>query len=469
MHTELSDRDERQHRRPEQGTCAGRCGHAEPTSPGALRAGPPVGGRCDLEAGKSIGGRLLRKLARCGLVVSLLLGMAAAANPPAHSRITGTAQGRVVIFDNRAISPNPSGLGSLVPARRILVEIQPIQSGTILNPISRVVTDDGGRFSVVWVDQKRVSFPITLQVRVSHASRETPGPDDLTAPVSFTVQGPNGDTESFALTVQDEFGRLGDIVLSPPRGTEETAAYLTTREFYDRIVAKSRNLRERMHGVKVRTRVPGFSIFNGITPLSKEVWITDGRPVSSPSTVAHELGHAATWAALKLNSAPINPASDYMMLGVPGWRPDHREFSKAAFLEGMADFWSLVWLFPRNVRPVFRIDNLTFNAETARVMRADGTEYFRCHNGVDRPWELPFCHTAALWDLHDDASDEVHLSIAQIVDILNAFPKNCISNGCRDELGFDALNHLDFLRNAPAALQTQILKVWQGNGIAGGN
>jgi hypothetical protein len=68
-----------------------------------------------------------------------------------------------------------------------------------------------------------------------------------------------------------------------------------------------------------------------------------------------------------------------------------------------------------------------------------------------------------------DADDDVDLTIAQIVDTLNHFPNNCISNGCRDELGFDALNHLDFHRNAPAALQARILGIWQANGISGGN
>jgi hypothetical protein len=183
--------------------------------------------------------------------------------------------------------------------------------------------------------------------------------------------------------------------------------------------------------------------------------------------LAHEIGHAITWAALQVNSAPLNLISDYIFGGSLGWSPDSREFSKAAFLEGMADFWSLVWQFNQSANANFVSQGKTFRTDRARVEDSNGNLVFRCRT-VDRAWEFPFCHTAALWDLFD-SDDNVDLTIAQIVDTLNAFPNNCISNGCRDELGLDALNHLDFHRNAPAALQTRILGIWQENGIAGGN
>jgi hypothetical protein len=177
-----------------------------------------------------------------------------------------------------------------------------------------------------------------------------------------------------------------------------------------------------------------------------------------------------TWAALNLDRAPINPLTDYMMNGVPGWERDSREFSKAAFLEGLADLWALIWEFRQKTNPVITTKTRIYRLEAARVTNAAGTEIFRCST-VSRAWEFPFCHTAALWDLIDSdvSGDSVDLTVANIVDILNRFPDGCITNGCRDEVGLDALNHLDFLRNAPSSMAPGIRSTWTGNGIMGGN
>jgi hypothetical protein len=186
--------------------------------------------------------------------------------------------------------------------------------------------------------------------------------------------------------------------------------------------------------------------------------------------VAHELGHAVTWAALQLAAAPINPLTDYVMNGVPGWTRDSREFSKAAFLEGMADLWAHVWLNGQRRESSFSQGGQTFRLESGTIRDADGNLVLRCRT-VDRAWEFPFCHTAALWDLldTDERGDGVDLTTANLVDTLSRFPNGCLWNGCRDEPGLDGLNHLDFHRNARASLQTSILGVWQLNGISGGN
>src|SRR6266436_6789047 len=41
----------------------------------------------------------------------------------AFADVTGTVQGRVMIRDNRAASPNSAGLGTLVPARHMVVAV----------------------------------------------------------------------------------------------------------------------------------------------------------------------------------------------------------------------------------------------------------------------------------------------------------------------------------------------------------
>ena len=74
-----------------------------------------------------------------------------------------------------------------------------------------------------------------------------------------------------------------------------------------------------------------------------------------------------------------------------------------------------------------------------------------------------------LLDSGGSGTDGVDLTLADIVDTLNRFP-NCLGNGCRDELGLDALNHNDFLCNAtPVSRRIAIRGVWAGNGISGGS
>jgi hypothetical protein len=189
--------------------------------------------------------------------------------------------------------------------------------------------------------------------------------------------------------------------------------------------------------------------------------------------LAHELGHAITWSALDLNSAPINLATDYSHpAGGPGpfWSRTTREFSKAAFLEGLADAWAMEWAFGSDVNAVFVEGGNTFNFEGERVIGPGGAVVLDCKN-VNAAHEFPFCHTVAVRDLLDadgPGGDGVNLTRANIIDTLDRFP-NCLGNGCRDELGFDALNHHDFRCNAQgAARRAAIRAIWTGNGINGG-
>jgi hypothetical protein len=228
-----------------------------------------------------------------------------------------------------------------------------------------------------------------------------------------------------------------------------------------------------MPGLVVKTRRPGNFTF-----FPDEVNISALVPTNDPLVLAHELGHAITWAALDLGSAPINPLTDYAHLGggeLP-WEPDTREFPKTAFLEGLADAWALEWAFGSDADAVFSLPPTgggtirVFNVEHATMTDPAGTVLLDCQV-VDNAFEFPFCHTVAIRDLLDNGgagTDGVDLTRAAIVDTLNRF-KNGLCNGCRDEPGFDGLNHLDFLCNAtPVNRRTAIRGVWSGNGISDG-
>jgi hypothetical protein len=230
-----------------------------------------------------------------------------------------------------------------------------------------------------------------------------------------------------------------------------------------------------MPGLVVKTRCPnvdsnadsgfGYSLF------PHEVVVSENVPVSNPFVLAHEIGHAITWAALDLNSAPINLVSDYAHpSGSPGWTKVQREFSKAAFLEGLADAWACLWAFGPNVNPVFSIGANTFRVENGDVTNLAGEVVLDCTR-VNAAHEFPFCHTVAVWDLLDvggGGADALTLTTANLVDTLNRF-RNGLCNGCRDELGVDALNHNDFLCNAtPRDRRLRIRSVWSANGISGG-
>jgi hypothetical protein len=406
----------------------------------------------------------------------------------AHANIAGTVQGRIRVSDNRNLAFVTEVTGTPSPAftfvRRVVVAVTAIPAPsdlgglTVINPTFFAVTDHFGNFSSPWEDTTRNVFPARLRVQVlwlgarNGAIGTTTPPETLFQigiwqPSPGSVGSPAG--PPFTLVVNARNRNLG--TLTAP-ANDETAAYLTTEEFFFNIVRKSRILRDRMPGLVVKTQVPGFNFLFGVAPFPHEVLVSANVPVSTPLTLAHELGHAVTWAALDLGSAPINPVSDYAHPSgsIVGWGPDQREFSKAAFLEGFADAWALLWAFGPNVNPVFRFEAKTFRVAPGNVIGSGGAVVLDC-TSVNAAHEFPFCHTVALWDLLDSSNggaDTLTLTKADLVNTLNRF-QNCLGNGCRDELGVDALNHNDFLCNVtPERRRIAIRGVWSANGISGG-
>lgn len=406
--------------------------------------------------------------------------------PAAWAQIAGTVRGQIRVADNRNLAFITAVTGTPLPAfrfvRRVVVAVTAIPAPsdgelTFINPTFFAVTDNNGNFTSPWQDQTRDAFPARLRVTVLWEASNGAGGGTAHPATLFRIARTGVGVEIspqtvFTRNVNVANPNLGELTAP---ANDETAAYLTTDEFFRNIVNDSQVLRNRMPGLVVRTRVPNFNFFFGVAPFPHEVFISEGAPATAPLILAHELGHAITWAALDLDSAPINPLTDYAHPGGSplSWGRDTREFSKAAFLEGLADAWALEWAFGSNRNAVITIGTRTFNWETARVIRPDGTFALDCRN-VDNAHEFPFCHTAALRDLLDNdgsGGDGVNLTRADIVNTLNRF-QNCLGNGCRDELGVDALNHHDFRCNAQgAARRAAIRLIWTSvnNNINGGS
>ncbi len=395
--------------------------------------------------------------------------------------IEGTVTGTIMVADNRNLGFIEAVTGTLsepmMPVGSVVVAVTaiPVATGgslTVINPTFYAVTDDDGNFTSPWQDQTRNGFPVRLRITVLWQSSDAAGGGTTPPATLFRIARVGVGVDISPQTVFREnvnaAGATNLGVLTAP-ANDETAAYLTTREFFNRVVNNSRILRNRMPGLVVKTRVPSFNSHHGVTPFPREAYISKGAPVASPLMLAHELGHAVTWAALDLNSAPLNPSTDYSHpLGAPlHWDQISREFSKAAFLEGLADVWALEWAFGSNERALINDEIGIFDYEVPRVTRGR-IVVLDCRTVVNAH-EFPFCHTTAVRDLLDNReSDGIDLTQADIVNTLDRF-RNCLTNGCRDELGLDALNHHDFLCNAtPASRRTAIRSVWIGNGINGG-
>ncbi len=402
----------------------------------------------------------------------------------AQARIEGTVQGRIRVGDNR-FSVNGTAPASLLPGvsvKRVIVSVRALNASSagelnVINPTSFGVTDANGNFELPWLDNTRDNFPTSLRVTVWFESSTEVGATGNTRPptlfrvVRVVLGGEASADQSFVRNVTSSTSNLGSLTAS---ANDETAAYLTTDEFFHNIVRDSSVLPDRMPGLRVKTRVPGFNFHFGVAPLRHEVFISTSTPRTVPMVLAHELGHALTWNALDLDVAPIVPLTDYVFPPgglAPEWKRTTREFSKAAFLEGLADAWAVVWAFGSNANASFRRSGLTFNVESATVTGSNGQTVLDCKT-VNNAHEFPFCHTAALMDLLDNDGagngDGVNMSIATIVSTLDRF-QTCLGNGCLHELGVDALNHHDFRCNASGAQRRALIRsVWILNGINGG-
>jgi hypothetical protein len=254
-----------------------------------------------------------------------------------------------------------------VQVRATAQPTQNIQDGCcqIVNPAFFTRTDAQGNFNVRWRDETRQYGQIPLVITIAYISSWRAGSwmegDLPVTPAQFRVapfsQAVSGIT-SFNHTVLS----LPDLPPSPDlvipqidlpvrRGTfrlpagDRTAAYLTAHEVFVR--ATFPDLRRRMRGLMIRFGAPndilGLELSGGVAPSAREILLTTGTPVTFPGTVAHEIGHAITWTGFDFTLAPISPIPDY---GADGrWSMEQRVSSKAAFLEGLAEQFALIWEF----------------------------------------------------------------------------------------------------------------------------
>ena len=413
---------------------------------------------------------------KIALLISVVISLATFCAPTTRAEVTGTVQGRIRTTDNRVVRPNNAAgvAGGFVGVGRVVVAVTAVGQNNVINQTRFAVTNNNGDFTAAWRDTSRNGFPVPLRITVMWELSNAAG-GGLTAPaaqfriVRFGVT--SGSEQSIVnRNVNGANVNLGNINIA---ASDETAAYLTTREVFNRIVAFSNVLQTRMPGLVVRTRVPGFNFRFGVAPFPREVFVSEITPVTAPSVVAHEIGHAINWSALGVASAPINPVTDYAHPGgtLTGWAPTSREFSKAAFQEGLADVWALEWEFGSDVNATFTLGGETFNFEAETVTNATtGAMILDC-DVVANAHEFPFCNTAAVRDLLDNdgnGGDGVDLTRAFIVNTLDRFAAG-IGNGQRGELGLDGLNHHDFRCNAAGATtRANIRAVWQGVRINGG-
>ena len=426
-----------------------------------------------------------RKLLRLAVSLPIFVMLFCFNLQHAEAQIEGTVRGRITVGNNRfsvngGLPPTPL---TRVPVRRVIVSVRANGVATnnqanADNPTFFAVTDANGNFELPWLDNTRDAFPASLRVTVWFESSTEEGatgerrPTGLFRVMRVVLGGEASADQSFIRSVNGP--NLLNLGALNATANDETAAYLTTDEFFHNIVRGSSVLPERMQGLLVKTQVPSFNFNFGVTPLRREVFVAAGTPRTAPMIVAHELGHALTWNALGLDLAPIVPVTDYVFPPggiLPSWSRTTREFSKAAFLEGFADAWAVVWAFGSNANASFSSGGNTFNVENARVTNSGGQVVLDCQT-VFNAHEFPFCHTAAVMDLLDNdgaGGDGVNMSIATLVRTLNRFDEDCVLNGCLHEVGVDALNHHDFRCNASGAQRRALIRsVWQGNGINGG-
>ncbi len=332
-----------------------------------------------------------------------------------------------------------------------------------------------GCYSATWTDWTRDAFPTRARMAILWSHSDVTGQSDSMPPPVFSIHGATGRPLGNSRSVELTDNTTVDRTLA---GGDAAAAYLTAWEFFDRVVrggngGRSDRLVNAMRGIHIFIGLPNLSGGWGIAPTQKEVLVAARMPVLTPWTVAHELGHLVTWNALGWRVAPLLP-TDYAGLT---WDFTTRESERAAFLEGMASFLAMAWMWERTAAaPTLYRGGARFDIEAASGTGDDrGAAPFDCTT-VSSGWERPFCNAAALWDVFDaPAGDDDPMTTrtqVHIVDTLDHYPDGCpppADNGCSNEVGFAGLNHNDFLRNfRPAGDRGLLSSIYKANGLAGG-
>ena len=264
-----------------------------------------------------------------------------------------------------------------------------------------------------------------------------------------------------------------------------------------------------MTGVEIMVGLPEPAL--SFTPRTDLVMLGPDVGTQDPFVVAHELGHAAVWNALGLQTldrylveAPVD-LEDYCFGGdeeiirllvptclndtfdgvVPALCPCFHgltsiEHEKAAFQEGLADALAATWLWsppsvgvaPSGVALPMAADatGRFFNVQSDVLCDGPGSDAATAGVGPN----VEACHAMAMWDVMDVLPEDpiTYGSQLMVFDTFDAFFDGCEGNHCTKEDGVNSINHHDFRFHwqsiQPDARDPDIDTVYQQNSVAGG-
>jgi len=430
------------------------------------------------------------KMSRMSKLVMATATLAAVGGAPSDSHaVNGTLSGCVTTTEVRT-NPSPNNPGRLwtsqvgdgMPIRRALIRLRFFFGAEFFTS-----TNNAGCYTINWNDPLSLFFPVNAELGVILASPDMPlGTQQTSSPNRlFTIHnGPLfGDFVAETRNVAMNANTTQNVTVAGAGTIEPRAAYMTTQEFYARVVNQSTAFLNTMKNVHVHVNstptTPGVA--GGIAPTTSDVFLTGGTATASAFTVAHELGHIVAWRSLGVVTVPFRAdfldfACDGVVVPAHGW--DSLECQKAAWNEGFAHFVGAAWMWARNAQNP--------------VIPQDEANGFDLENELcDTPNVGNECsHAKALWDIYDNpAGDDdgiANRSMASITQVLRGYTDFCIvpfvsDNRCSNEgdpLGansfdFNALNHLDFRGNWATVLGAtqipQINAIYTQNAVIGGD
>jgi hypothetical protein len=412
---------------------------------------------------------------------------AVGAGPSESHAVNGTLSGCVTTTEVRT-NPTPNNPGRLwtsqpgdgMPIRRALIRLRFFFGTEVFT-----ITNDAGCYSIAWNDPLSLFFPVNAQLSVILASPDMPLGTQRTSQPNrlFTIHdGPLfGDFVAETRDVAMNANTTRNVTVSGTGTGEPRAAYMTTEEFYARVVRQSTAFLNTMKNVHVHVNstpaAPGVA--GGIAPTTSDVFLMGGTTAANAFVTAHELGHIVAWRSLGVVTVPFRADfQDFACDGtiIPAHSFNSVECQKAAWNEGFAHTVAAAWMWARNASSPVIPENGGFNLESGNCPTPSvGNE---CS------------HAKALWDIYDSRTGDDDgigdRSMVSITQVLRGYPDFCIvpvvsDNRCSNEgdplglnsLDLNALNHLDFRGNWSAVLGAtqipQINAIYTQNSVTGGD
>lgn len=408
---------------------------------------------------------------KCAFSTAILVVVCGAA-APAAAQASGNIRGRVRAFDARENPYVQAGMGfpvaggrlatgfdpaTLFPVPEIWVQLYVYETDSVYT-IWYTRTNQQGEYSIPWSE---TFTPTRLRVSVLAKRPNLPAGIATKARPS-TMFSIGRRTILLRVSTLDD-GAISDRIVNfnIREASDTVSAYLTTREVYamwsahgDGVVGGS--VRSSMQGVKVVPNAwpdAGGGGAAGLTLTDSTVELTSQTATRSPYTVAHELGHALVWRALRLPMAIIAP-TDYSCTfpgrpdANPGWDDFSYECEKAAFHDALANLNAALWMWRRD-----STNRMVPRAPNPWGLEGAGT----CAEGPDEENRVA-CNTRALWDVVDTPNDALdNRDLSDVVSVLRSYPwclcgfdNRCANEGyswtppCADA---DASNWKDFKFN----------------------